>query len=116
MPQPTSGPARPARVALVAVVAAALAAGGCSRATSGQGQAEQPLTVGISLSGSGDFADPSRAARRGYELWAETTNAKGGILGRKVQLTILDDASDPDRAAANYEKLITEDKVDLVLG
>jgi branched-chain amino acid transport system substrate-binding protein len=116
MPQLTSGHARPARVALVAIVAGALAAGGCGRAKSEQGPAQQRLTIGVSLSGSGDFADPSRAARRGYELWAETTNAKGGILGRKIQLRIMDDASDPTRTAANYEKLITEDKVDLVLG
>ena len=44
----------------------------------------KPLTIGISLSLSGDFSDPGNAAMRGYQLWADTVNAKGGILGRKV--------------------------------
>jgi branched-chain amino acid transport system substrate-binding protein len=77
---------------------------------------ERPLTVGVSLSLSGDFADPGRAALRGYQLWADTTNASGGILGRQVQLVVVDDASDPDHAARNYRQLITRDKVNLVLG
>jgi branched-chain amino acid transport system substrate-binding protein len=96
-------------VASVVVVLMAAAGAGC-------GTKNPPLTVGISLSLTGDLADPGAAAKRGYELWADTANANGGVLGRRVSLTILDDASLPDRAAANYEKLIAEDKVDLVMG
>jgi branched-chain amino acid transport system substrate-binding protein len=76
----------------------------------------KPLNVGISLSLSGDFSDPGKAAKRGYELWADTVNAKGGVMGRKVQLKIVDDASSPNQVVTNYQNLITRDKVDLVFG
>jgi len=78
--------------------------------------AKPPLVIGISLSASGDFSDPAAAAQKGYQLWADSVNAKGGILGRQVQLKIVDDASSPDQVKTNYETLITKDKVDLVLG
>jgi branched-chain amino acid transport system substrate-binding protein len=70
----------------------------------------------VSLSLSGDFADPGKAVQRGYELWAEQVNAKGGILGRKVVLDIKDDASSPDQVVTNYQNLISKDHVDLVVG
>ncbi|MEP6973191.1 MAG: amino acid ABC transporter substrate-binding protein [Actinomycetota bacterium] len=72
--------------------------------------------IGISLSLSGDFSDPGNAAKKGYELWAETVNANGGILDRQVQLKIVDDASSPDQVVTNYQNLISKDKVDLVFG
>jgi branched-chain amino acid transport system substrate-binding protein len=105
-----------ARLAIATLAAGSLAMSGCGGGRPDQASDKHPLIIGISLSDSGDFADPSKAARRGYELWAETENAKGGILGRHIQLKIVDDASDPDKAAANYEKLITDDRVDLILG
>jgi branched-chain amino acid transport system substrate-binding protein len=94
---------------LVVAVLSAAAGAGCR-------SAEPPLVIGISLSLTGDLADNGAAARRGYELWADQANADGGLLNRRVTLKIVDDASLPDRAAANYQKLIAEDKVDLVLG
>ena len=45
-----------------------------------------PIKVGISLSLTGDFADPGKAAQRGYTLWAAEVNKAGGILGRQVEL------------------------------
>lgn len=74
------------------------------------------LKVGISLSLTGDFADPGRAALRGYELWADVANSSGGILGRQVQLDVLNDASSPATAVINYKRLITRDRVNVVLG
>src|SRR6185437_1489276 len=65
---------------------------------------------------SGDFSDSGKAAQRGYKLWANTVNAKGGVLGRKVQLVIRDDTSSPTQAQTNYQTFITKDKVDLVFG
>jgi branched-chain amino acid transport system substrate-binding protein len=103
-------------------VAAATLAALCGLALSACGQASSPaaspgaLSIGISLSLSGDFSDPGRAALRGYQLWADTVNAGGGILGRRVQLSVLDDGSDPVRAARNYRTLIAREKVNLVLG
>jgi len=68
------------------------------------------------MSLSGDFADLAGPALKGYKLWAATVNANGGLLGRKVNLKVVDDASNPTQAVTNYENLITADHVDLVLG
>lgn len=76
----------------------------------------EPIKIGASLPLTGDFSDPGTAAKKGYELWADVVNKAGGLLGRQVELTIYDNASNPDTAVADYEKLITQDKVDLVVG
>jgi branched-chain amino acid transport system substrate-binding protein len=75
-----------------------------------------PVKIGISLSLTGDFADPGKAAKLGYELWAAEVNKKGGVLGRQVQIKVVDDASSPDQVVTNYQNLITQDKVDIVFG
>jgi branched-chain amino acid transport system substrate-binding protein len=92
--------------------------GGGSTSSTGASAAAggKPLTVGISLSLSGDFSDPGNAALRGYRLWAETVNAKGGILGRKVTLKVVDDTSSPNQVVTNYQTLINRDHVDLTFG
>ena len=54
--------------------------------------------------------------QRGYEAWADYVNENGGLLGKHVELTILDDQSNADRVASDYEKLINQDSVDLVFG
>jgi branched-chain amino acid transport system substrate-binding protein len=68
------------------------------------------------MSLSGDFANLADPAKKGYELWAATVNAKGGLLGRKVSLKIVDDASNPTQVVTNYQNLITADHVNLVFG
>ena len=78
--------------------------------------APPPIKVGISLSLTGDFADPGKAAQRGYTLWAAEVNKAGGILGRQVEIKIVNDASSPDQVVTNYQNLITQDKVDIVFG
>ncbi len=78
--------------------------------------AAPPIKVGISLSLTGDFADPGKAAQRGYTLWAAEVNKAGGILGRQVEIKIVNDASSPDQVVTNYQNLITQDKVDIVFG
>jgi branched-chain amino acid transport system substrate-binding protein len=106
------------RVGLVAAVAlvCALASLGSAQAEPLRSAASKPLVVGISLSLSGDFSDPGKAAMRGYKLWAKQVNAHGGILGRQVQLKIVDDASSPNQVVSNYQTLINRDHVDLVFG
>src|ERR671935_164156 len=64
----------------------------------------------------GCLSDSGKAAKRGYDLWAKTVNAHGGLLGRKVPLIIQDDTSSPTQAQTNYQNFITKDKVDLVFG
>jgi branched-chain amino acid transport system substrate-binding protein len=65
---------------------------------------------------SGDFADLAGPALKGYRLWVDTVNAKGGLLGRKVSLKVVDDASSPTQVVSNYENLITANHVNLVFG
>jgi branched-chain amino acid transport system substrate-binding protein len=77
---------------------------------------EPPITIGASLSLSGDFGGDGPAMKQGYQLWADTVNKNGGLLGRPVQLVILDDKSDPDQTAKNYKTLINVDHVNLVFG
>lgn len=72
--------------------------------------------IGISLPLTGDFAEPGQGVQRGYEAWAAYVNEHGGMLGRPVELKILDDQSNADRVAADYERLINQDGVDLVVG
>ncbi len=75
-----------------------------------------PIKLGASLPLTGDFSEPGTAAKMGYELWVEQVNKAGGLLGRQVEFVLYDNASDPDTAVADYERLITKDKVDLVVG
>jgi branched-chain amino acid transport system substrate-binding protein len=79
-------------------------------------QSGPPILVGASVSLSGDFAANGTAAKQGYELWIDYVNSHGGLLGRKVKLVLLDDASDPQKAITAYQKLATIDKVDLLFG
>ncbi len=102
--------------AVLVGVAAAGCGGSSSSSSGGSSGTTKPLVVGISLSSSGDFSDPGHAAALGYKLWADQVNKEGGILGRQVQLKIVDDASSPNQVVTNYQTLITRDKVDLVFG
>jgi branched-chain amino acid transport system substrate-binding protein len=75
-----------------------------------------PITVGASLSLTGDFSADGQAFQRGYQLWASNVNAHGGLLGRQVVLKILNDNSSPTQVATNYQTLFAQDKVDLAFG
>ena len=77
---------------------------------------QTPITIGASLSLSGDFGGDGPAMKQGYQLWADTVNNNGGLLGRPVKLVILDDKSDPNRASRNYKTLINVDHVNLLFG
>ena len=78
--------------------------------------AQAPIKIGASLSLSGTYAQPGTYQKEGYELCADHVNAKGGLLGRKVEFVLYDDQSTPATGVRLYEKLITEDKVDAVMG
>lgn len=88
----------------------------CQSAPASDTAASEPIVIGASLPLSGRFEGPGLGNQRGYEVWAAMVNEAGGLLGRPVELIILDNGSDRDKASAQYEKLITEDKVDLVVG
>ena len=111
---------RGVRTTAAALAAAGLALAGCSSSSAAKPAASSsvqgPLTIGISLSLTGDFSDSGKAAQRGYKLWAQTVNAAGGVLGRHVALDIVDDTSSPTQVVTNYQNLITKNHVDLVFG
>ena len=117
-------PALLAAAALVAGAAACSAPGdpagaagaGAAGVAGTQAGTKAPLVIGISLSLTGDFGDTGKAAEKGYELWANQVNKSGGILGRQVQLKIVDDTTSATQVVTNYESLINEDHVDLVFG
>jgi branched-chain amino acid transport system substrate-binding protein len=74
------------------------------------------LRVGASVSQSGSYAALGANQLRGYQLCLKHTNDKGGLLGRRLELVVEDDRSEPAAAVRIYEKLLTQDKVDAVLG
>jgi branched-chain amino acid transport system substrate-binding protein len=92
-------------------VALALAVGGVMPAT-----AQGPIRIGASLSLTGTYAKLGKNQHEGYQLCEKDLNAKGGLLGRRVQFVVYDDQSMPATAVRLYEKLITEDKVDAIMG
>ena len=75
-----------------------------------------PVTIGVSVSLTGDASADGQAIEQGYQVWADYINSNGGLLGHQVKLIVLDDATKPDQATLNYEKLITVDKVNFVMG
>ncbi len=101
---------------LAAVLAAGLSACGSRPSEQAASDTSTPITIGITLPLTGDFSQPGNEPKRGYEVWATQINAAGGLLGRQVQLKIVDDASSQDTVVTDYTKLITQDKVDLLLG
>jgi len=78
-------------------------------------QAQQPLKIGFGMSLTGPLAGNGKAALISMEIWAEDVNAKGGLLGRKVELVYYDDQTNPSTVPGIYTKLLDVDKVDLVV-
>src|SRR6478609_5185676 len=79
-------------------------------------QTGNPIKVGMSLALTGAGAAPSKVISTALEIWRDDVNAKGGLLGRPVELVIYDDQSAPANVPSIYTKLISVDKVDLLLG
>ncbi len=75
---------------------------------------QAPIRIGATVSLDGKYSEPSAMIKNAYKLWEAQVNEQGGILGRPVKLTLYDDRSDEKRVRLLYEKLITEDRVDLV--
>ena len=118
-----------ATLGVVVVASFALLLGACSSgsspsasttasapAASGSGAPSgEPIKIGGTLGLTGIFSGPSAGYKATYEYWAKEVNASGGLLGRPVELTIYDDESTPATAATLYQRLINQDKVDLLL-
>src|SRR6201987_3368629 len=77
--------------------------------------AEQPpIRIGMSMQHTGGLAGGGKASLLGIEIWRDDVNAKGGLLGRKVELVVYDDKSSASETPAIYAKLLDVDKVDIL--
>jgi branched-chain amino acid transport system substrate-binding protein len=84
-------------------------------ALAGAAAAQQPLKIGFGMSLTGPLAGNGKAALIAMEIWRDDVNAKGGILGRKVEFIHYDDQTNPATVPGIYTKLLDVDKVDLVV-
>jgi branched-chain amino acid transport system substrate-binding protein len=75
-----------------------------------------PIRIGYCLSLSGGLAANGQTARLAHEIWRDRVNASGGLIGRQVELICVDDKSDATTVEDIYKNLLSEDKVDLLLG
>jgi branched-chain amino acid transport system substrate-binding protein len=73
-----------------------------------------PVKIGMSMPQTGGLAGGGKASLLGIEIWRDDINAKGGLLGRKVELVVYDDKSSASETPAIYSKLLDVDKVDLL--
>lgn len=73
------------------------------------------VLFGGAISQTGQYAEPAGRQVNSIKLWVDDVNARGGLLGHKVVVRLLDDKSEIQTAIKLYEKLITEDKVDVLL-
>ena len=94
--------------ALLPALAAALIAGAA--------QAAEPIKLGFSMALTGGVAVNGKQCLLALQIWRDDVNAKGGLLGRPVELVYYDDQSNPSNVPGIYTKLIDVDKVDLVVG
>ncbi|MGD2030982.1 MAG: ABC transporter substrate-binding protein, partial [Gammaproteobacteria bacterium] len=74
------------------------------------------IRIGATASMTGSYAVPGTNQMQGLRMWAADVNARGALLGYPVEVVVYDDASDPETSAALYERLITEDQVDFLVG
>jgi len=79
-------------------------------------QSGAPIRIGMTLALTGPIAAPGAIQKVATEVYLDDLNARGGLLGRKVELILKDDQSRPDLARTLYEQLVTVDKVDLIMG
>jgi branched-chain amino acid transport system substrate-binding protein len=77
-------------------------------------QSANPLRIGFAMALSGGLAGNGRATLLAYQIWAAEVNARGGLLGRPVQLVFYDDQTTPGLVPGIYTKLMDVDRVDVV--
>ena len=77
--------------------------------------AQQPIKIGMSMPQTGPLGGGGKAALLALQMWVEDVNAKGGLLGRKVQFISYDDQTNPSLVPGIYTKLLDIDKVDLLI-
>jgi len=79
-------------------------------------KAADPIRIGLSVSLTGGVAPIGKQVLTALQIWRDDVNAKGGLLGRPIELVFYDDQSNPSNVPQLYTKLIQVDKVDLLIG
>jgi branched-chain amino acid transport system substrate-binding protein len=79
-------------------------------------KAADPIRVGMTMALTGGVAPIGKQVLTALQIWRDDVNAKGGLLGRPVELVFYDDQSNPQNVPGLYTKLIEVDKVDLLIG
>jgi branched-chain amino acid transport system substrate-binding protein len=102
------------RIRVLASAAVALMVLGAGMASADH-RPNNEVLIGGAISQTGRYAEPAGRQVNSIKLWVDGVNGRGGLLGHKINLILLDDKSDTQTAIKLYEKLITEDKVDLLL-
>jgi branched-chain amino acid transport system substrate-binding protein len=98
------------------MAAVALVLAGCADDDAETGGDDSgPIVIGGTLGLTGNFSGPSAAYQAAYEYWVDQVNADGGLLGRTVELKLYDDESNPTTAQQLFQRLINDDRVDLLL-
>jgi len=82
--------------------------------SSSVGAQQPPIKIGMSMPQTGGLAGGGNASLLGIEIWRDDVNARGGLLGRKVELVVYDDKSSASETPSIYSKLLDVDKVDLL--
>jgi branched-chain amino acid transport system substrate-binding protein len=98
------------RTLLVTLAAAALMTCGLAPA-----QDKTPIRIGLSIAQTGPLSGAGKSGLLALQLWRDDVNARGGLLGRQVELVVYDDQSSPAMTPGIYTKLIDVDKVDLLI-
>jgi branched-chain amino acid transport system substrate-binding protein len=93
----------------------AVAAAAAALLFAGLAAAQQPIKVGMSMPQTGSLGAGGKAALLALQMWVEDVNAKGGLLGRKVEFIVYDDQTNPALTPGIYTKLLDVDKVDLII-
>ena len=88
----------------------------CALITLNFANAADPIRIGMSMALTGGVAPIGKQVLTALQIWRDDVNAKGGLLGRPVELVFYDDQSNPANVPQLYTKLIDVDKVDLVFG
>lgn len=98
------------------VILGAAAAGATSLLGGNAAAQGAPVRIGSTLALTGPLSATALTHKLVGEIYVEQLNARGGLLGRKVEWLVKDDQSKPDLARTLYEQLVTSDKVDLLMG
>ncbi len=99
-----------------ACLAAAALAAVAMVAMPASAQDKKPIRIGFGMAETGSLGPNGKSALLSMQIWAEETNAKGGVLGRPVELVHYDDQTNPSTVPGIYTKLLDIDKVDIIVG